>query len=523
MNVPDIVLVQAFAIFLLLVRRHDSPRFVWMMTGLVIRMGQALGLQRDGTHFQNLTPFDVEIRRRVWYALCSLDVRASEDQGTDFTIQHGSFDTKLPLNIDDDDIHPDTQETPTECEGITDMTLPIVSMKISIISRQMLVPGIGLDEQNRLLSTIFPTLEELYLRFLPSSENTENIRCWVMIVVAHLVVGKLTLFTHMPVLFSAPGEHFSDEVRNKLLVAAIEVAEFNHALNTEKACRQWRWVYQTYTHWHAIVYLLLDICRRPWSPLVDRAWVALHSPWLIPASSKLDKGLRTWVPLQKLIQKARKHRDDELKRLRHDASGARRLEAEDRKLPIPSTVGSVSASAVANNFRERWRRLVGISEMPAGSVQTDDQHTLPILAAPQNPAQLYAKPAYSSSKNEDRNSASSQPINAPINNISINEPSIPPTAYTTMDLDQPFYLEPQANIFSEPADNSYGNRPVANGGLFDWFWADTESGADAFTTTDLDATDLNVDMDGGIDWHNWVESAKCMEMDAHMTANQPNS
>src|SRR6266699_1742475 len=29
LNVPDLVLVQAFAIFLLLARRHDSPRFVW--------------------------------------------------------------------------------------------------------------------------------------------------------------------------------------------------------------------------------------------------------------------------------------------------------------------------------------------------------------------------------------------------------------------------------------------------------------------------------------------------------------
>lgn len=40
LNVPNITLVQAFAIFLGLVRRHDSPRFVWMMTGLVIRMAQ---------------------------------------------------------------------------------------------------------------------------------------------------------------------------------------------------------------------------------------------------------------------------------------------------------------------------------------------------------------------------------------------------------------------------------------------------------------------------------------------------
>ena len=42
LNVPDLVTVQAFAIFLFLVRRYESPTFVWMMTGLVIRIAQAL-------------------------------------------------------------------------------------------------------------------------------------------------------------------------------------------------------------------------------------------------------------------------------------------------------------------------------------------------------------------------------------------------------------------------------------------------------------------------------------------------
>lgn len=72
LNAPDITLVQAFTIFLFLLRRHESPKFVWMMTGLVIRMAQALGLQRDGSHFAHLTPYEVEIRRRVWWAVCSM-------------------------------------------------------------------------------------------------------------------------------------------------------------------------------------------------------------------------------------------------------------------------------------------------------------------------------------------------------------------------------------------------------------------------------------------------------------------
>ncbi|KAI0415215.1 hypothetical protein F5X98DRAFT_229008 [Xylaria grammica] len=507
LNAPDIVLVQAFSIFLLLVRLHDSPRCVWMLTGLVIRMAQSLGLQRDGSHFQHLTPFEVHERRRVWYAICSLDVRASEDQGTDFTIQKGSFDTRLPLNIDDEDIDVDTKEMPAEREGITDMTVSIAMTDISNISRRMIAPGVGLEEQNRLLGTIYATLEERYLRF---STEPGNIAYWVLAVATRLVTAKLTLFTHLPVLFSSPGESFSDEIRNKLLVAAIEVAEFNHALNSEKAARQWRWVYQTYTHWHAIVYLLIDICRRPWSPIVDRAWIALHSPWLIPAKSRLDKGLRTWVPLRKLTLKAQKHRESELGRLRGDASAARRLEMDDRKLPVPSTVGSVSATAAADISRGRWRKLVGVSEMPEENTQIETTPLPPALALA-NSAQIFPDDAGAGPDDTTRASPGSQPYSNP---LATREPV--PTAPDVMALDPPSSHGPQYNVFS-PTTVDWSDGHPESGGLLGWFWADCDPNVDVFADAGAEAMDFNVDF-GEMDWQNWVESAKGMEMDAHASA-----
>ncbi|KAI0428018.1 hypothetical protein F5Y09DRAFT_344098 [Xylaria sp. FL1042] len=514
LNKPDLVLVQAFSIFLFLVRLHESPRFIWMMTGLVIRMAQSLGLQRDGTHFKHLTPYEVDMRRRVWYALCSLDVRASEDQGTDFTIQPGSFDTKLPLNINSDDIAVDTKQTPAEREGITDMTGAIVQTQISNISRRVVSPSVGLEEQSRLIGSIYTTLEERYLRF---STESENIQSWVIVVVTRLVVAKLTLFTHLPVLFSSPGEHFSQEIRNKLLIAAIEVAEFNHALNAEKASHQWRWVYQTYTHWHAVVYLLIEICRRPWSPIIERSWTALHSPWLIPAKSKLNKDMRTWVPLRKLMLKARKHRDDELERLRHDPSAARQLEIDDRELPVPSTVGSVSASAAADIFRGRWRRLVGISGIPNQNTEIEKQTLLPSFE-PTSPLENLGNSSGLGLNATPTTVADSQSFF-----LSTDPVAMPETmSFTTPDamaLDQSFNNEPQHNAFSHTTIDWSEGHPES-GGLLSWFWADADPTKDVFADVDMGPMDLTVDFDETIDWHNWVESAKGMEMDAQTNADR---
>jgi hypothetical protein len=91
LNVPDLVLIQALVNFLALARRHDRPGFVWMMVGLIIRMAISVGLHPDGSNFPNLSPFEIEIRRRVWWGLYLIDVRASEDQGTEFTIAVDSF------------------------------------------------------------------------------------------------------------------------------------------------------------------------------------------------------------------------------------------------------------------------------------------------------------------------------------------------------------------------------------------------------------------------------------------------
>ncbi|OJJ43035.1 hypothetical protein ASPZODRAFT_136578 [Penicilliopsis zonata CBS 506.65] len=370
LNEPDLVLVQALAIFLCLLRRHESPRFVWMMMGLLIRMAQALGLQRDGSHFPHLSPYEIEMRRRAWWCVCMLDIRASEDQGTEFTITDGSFDTRLPLNINDSDIGPESAQAPAERQGLTDMSFALMSFSTCGHVRQMMAltgkEDTGLDRQSQLLNAMYEHLQQEYLQY--ASESCRVIH-WVAVTITQLVVAKMTLYIYLPVLFFSPSDRFSDEVRAKLLTAAIEVAEYNHALNAEPRCRQWRWGYQTYTHWHAIVYLLIDVSRRPWSPMVERAWVALHSSWLIPAQSYTDKSRRIWVPLRKLMSKARKHRQAELARINRDPAVAEQLERDDRRIPVPASPGPFPAGSDAVQlFRERWRQLVA-----GGVVSIDNQ------------------------------------------------------------------------------------------------------------------------------------------------------
>ncbi len=532
LNAPDIVLVQAFTLFLSLVRRYDSPRFVWMMTGLVIRMAQYLGLQRDGTHFEHLTPFEIEMRRKVWWAVCLLDVRASEDQGTDLTITSGSFDTRIPLNINDVDINPETKEMPTERTGVTDMSFARINFGIGDIMRQMMASSVrdgvaGLEDQNRLLNEIYQKFEQGYCQYKTESGN---IAYWVGVTIARLVVAKMTLVVFLPVLFSPSSEHISDVVRTKLLVSAIEVAEYNHALNAEQACRQWRWVYQTYTHWHAIVYLMIEISRRPWSPTIERAWVALHSSWLIPARGPIDRDLRIWVPLRKLMSKACKHRDAELNRLRADQQAAVRLEVEDQKIPLPSSSGPFPTGSSVDIFRERWRQLVAIPEGPGDGTRisgsSDAGFSEPSINNT-NTSQPTARLGHAYSPDVFGSNMLFEPMSRGTNgqqagqtpestNIKDREAAITTNAPTELATGQSVVGSSYNPLITVPADWSDGL--TMGPGFVPSLWADADSSVDMFPNLDLDSVDVNMDLDGEMDWYNWIESAKGMEWDAEPSA-----
>lgn len=78
LNTSELLVVQAFTLFIILVRRYDDTRFSWTLTGLLIRICQSIGIHREGTNFSNLSPFDVEMRRRLWWAIIVLDLRSAE-------------------------------------------------------------------------------------------------------------------------------------------------------------------------------------------------------------------------------------------------------------------------------------------------------------------------------------------------------------------------------------------------------------------------------------------------------------
>lgn len=375
---PDLVVLQAFILFLVLVRRHDDTRFSWTLTGLAIRISQSMGLHRDGTSFPGLTPLEIEMRRRVFWALCILDLRSAEDQGTDLTIVSQTYDTEFPLNINDSDISEESTELPQPREGATDLTFSLTRYEICALARRLHTmssalavscprdAASSLEERESMLRSIYESVESKYFK---ESVSSRNPILWTAANIARVIVAKMTLVIYQPMLFPGPdGEVLSDEIRERLFTAATEIFEYNHQLNSDPRSKQWRWLFQTYTQWHAVAYVLMETARRSLTSGVERAWTALNSIFASPQPDDWDRiagDQSVWLPLRKLYLKAKKHREAEIARLKADPDAALQLEIQERnKAPVPLSFAAMPGSVKSAIATERWRKLVNAPRLP---------------------------------------------------------------------------------------------------------------------------------------------------------------
>lgn len=388
LNTSDMTVLQAFVIFLVVVRRQDESRFCWSLTGLVIHLAQGMGLHRDGSHF-GLSPFETEMRRRIWWALLVLDLRAADELGGDLIIGDTYHDTKMPTNINDTDISPESTEFPEEREGRSDTAVALVRYEICLLCRGLIkaasasinecpkdapIASAGLEERERMLAEIYQRVESKFLKHV--MDETDPLY-WMAAMVARIIMAKMCLVIYQPLLFPGSDGELPDEARKRLYMASIEIVEYNHILNVDSRYKQYKWLFQTYTNWHAMAYFLIDSCRRRWTPLVERGWQALNGYEGHPADYvRTGDWTSVILPIKKLFLRAGKHRALEIARLRANPVEAHRLAFQERMEYAHSRFGTVPGGEddKMDMFRDAWTAMIRTdnSAVPLAGVPIKD-------------------------------------------------------------------------------------------------------------------------------------------------------
>ncbi|KAJ5782239.1 hypothetical protein N7457_004013 [Penicillium paradoxum] len=89
-----------------------KPQLVWLAQGTLLRAAIFMGLHRDGRYFPQLSFFQAEMRRRLWTTILELEVQSMMDTGMTPMLGLKDFDSKPPLNLNDEDFDSTTTLPP---------------------------------------------------------------------------------------------------------------------------------------------------------------------------------------------------------------------------------------------------------------------------------------------------------------------------------------------------------------------------------------------------------------------------
>jgi len=271
LKTTDMTIVQALILFLLPCRHVYDPHTYWILTGVAVRIAQRIGLHRDGETL-GLPPFEVQMRRRLFYQIIPLDGVASSISGTGIAIGHDTWDTRSPLNLDDNQIWPGMTEQPQEQTGATEMMFCLARACIGRhFARVSSSKAKTLEEFDLAISATEAEVEEKYIRYC----DIVNPLHFLTIAFTRSAIAAMRIRVRLP---QARKRDATDAERREVFelsqkILGTDAAAYGHVGLREHY--QWHvksfWLWGS---WDSLIFILTTLRRSDLlSPAeVDAAW-----------------------------------------------------------------------------------------------------------------------------------------------------------------------------------------------------------------------------------------------------------
>ncbi|KAF6840088.1 fungal specific transcription factor domain-containing protein [Colletotrichum plurivorum] len=267
--------MQAFIMYMLPLCRAEVSRAHSVLVGAAVRMAECMGLHRDGETY-GLNPLDTHVRRLIWHQLCFLDIRTCEAQGPRPAIRREDYDTKLPLNCEEDELYA-TGPPPETAEHWTSTLLSLIRFESNEMMRIIWLDRRRLESRRTTLTAVLTKIENFrkrmldkYERFLEGNVPIQRYAKLVM----HLLLYRLYAMVLHPYHANAnsPMPH---RLNNILIMSGIMIIELSIQLETEPTFHEWAWYLGAYQQFQIALLLATEVYYRPQSREAPRIWMCL--------------------------------------------------------------------------------------------------------------------------------------------------------------------------------------------------------------------------------------------------------
>ncbi|KAG6355727.1 hypothetical protein INS49_003691 [Diaporthe citri] len=218
LTTTDISVVQALVLFLLACRHQYDPNAYWILTGVAVRIAQRMGLHRDGE---------------------ALGLSPKPTTGTGIAIAPESWDTKEPLNINDDQIWPGMTTAPREQKGATEMIFCLARACIGKFFARS-IRGTATDHSQH-HSTVEPLIreaesevEEKYIRYC----DITNPLHFLTIGMARSAITAMRIKIRLPRIRDQTA---TDAERKELFQLAHKIIDTDAAAYAHTGLQRYQW------------------------------------------------------------------------------------------------------------------------------------------------------------------------------------------------------------------------------------------------------------------------------------------
>lgn len=250
------------------------------------------------------TPFEAEMRRRLWYQLLLVDTRAAEARGFLPTQPH--YDTRCPLNINEEDLSAESKVLPSQRTGVADMTIALVRFRL-VQTGKLLQPHpdqvVPIQRKEEIVRELREYMRNTLWQYCdaPNASQRSNF----FSIVSKMIVSRMYIM-----LYQRDSGHEPPEGRDYLFTEAIRVVENSNLQKRHPFNENFEWLFRFSVPWHAIAFLLMELVRRPPGADSDRAWLAIENSradWDLPseANNALSRTVRG------LFAQAEAHRESQ--------------------------------------------------------------------------------------------------------------------------------------------------------------------------------------------------------------------
>ncbi|KAI4237739.1 MAG: hypothetical protein LQ352_007920 [Teloschistes flavicans] len=280
----DMIVLQALVIFLTASRHSIDPRSLWIHCGTAVRLGQRIGLHRDGTTI-GLPPFETEMRRRLWWQIVLLDSRIAELSGAGTSILSTPFDTFLPSNVNDSNLSPEMGEMPPEHQGASDMIFCLARCEIGDFLKRANTTFFFFDgawarsdgtpaslaEKDAAIDELEDRLERKYLRHCDPQITLH----FLTKIFTRTALWRMRLVAHHPRHYPDRGASMPTAEKDLLCRLSLNMIENDNIAHRNRSADRFAWYVNTNFQLPAFIYLLSELRHRTRGELSDRGWDAI--------------------------------------------------------------------------------------------------------------------------------------------------------------------------------------------------------------------------------------------------------